>query len=117
MGSVGPQKSARVNRTGVFSCRGPTPSGAGRGGPGLRPPTRRQKAALGRRAKGYGCPRRIARYGPPPVASAEGGPQAGEGRHERGLREDDAGGMIFRRVTGCTHAGGSPTKGRLENRG
>ena len=40
-----------------------------RGGPGLRPPTRRQKAALGRRAKGYGCSGRTARYGP----------QAGEG--------------------------------------
>jgi hypothetical protein len=50
-----------------------------RRGPGLRPPTRRQKAALGRRAKGDGCSGRTARSGPPPVAWAEGGPQAGEG--------------------------------------
>jgi len=57
-------------------------------GPGLRPPTRRQRAALGlpseafaqagRRAKGYGRSGRTAHCGPPPVALAKGGPPAGE---------------------------------------
>ena len=55
-----PLPGERVDRDGAFT---------GQRGPGLRPPTRRQKAALGRRAKGYGRSGRTARYGP----------QAGEG--------------------------------------
>ena len=65
-----PTERESIDRDGAFTSRR---------GPGLRPPTRRQKAALGRRAKGYGRSGRAASYGPPPVASAEGVPQAGEG--------------------------------------
>jgi hypothetical protein len=47
--------------------------------PDLIGTTPRRPKALGRRTKGCGRSWRTARYGPPPVASAEGGPQAGEG--------------------------------------
>jgi hypothetical protein len=64
MGSIGPQKSGKVDGD---------PAHAGRG-PGLRRPTPRQKAALG-----LPPALRPRAFGRRAVASAEGGPQAGEG--------------------------------------
>ena len=64
---------------------------------GLRPPTRRQKAALGRRAKGCGRSGRAARYDPPPIALAKGGPQAGEGSRP-GLKHGSGQGLLQART-------------------